>query len=34
MERLVKGDVVVPPFPFADLSETKRRPAMVVCACR
>ena len=30
MERLVKGDVVVPPFPFADLSETKRRPAMVV----
>jgi mRNA interferase MazF len=30
VERLVKGDVVVLPFPFADLSETKRRPAMVV----
>lgn len=30
MERFVKGDVVVLPFPFADLSETKRRPAMVV----
>jgi mRNA interferase MazF len=29
MERLVKGDVVVLPFPFADLSRTKRRPAMV-----
>lgn len=30
MERLVKGDVVVLPFPFADLSETKRRPALIV----
>jgi mRNA interferase MazF len=30
VERPVKGDVVVLPFPFADLSETKRRPAMVV----
>ena len=30
MERLVKGDVVVLPFPFADLTETKRRPAMVI----
>ncbi|MGA2258979.1 MAG: type II toxin-antitoxin system PemK/MazF family toxin [Thermoguttaceae bacterium] len=30
MERLVKGDVVVLPFPFADLTETKRRPAMIV----
>jgi mRNA interferase MazF len=26
----VKGDVVVLPFPFSDLSQTKRRPALVV----
>jgi mRNA interferase MazF len=26
----VKGDVVVTAFPFADLSETKRRPAMIL----
>lgn len=30
MERLVKGDVVVLPFPFSDLSSSKRRPALVV----
>src|SRR3989344_3795930 len=30
MERLVKGDVVVPPFPFSDLSATKKRPAVVL----
>lgn len=30
MEKLVKGDIVVIPFPFSDLSEAKRRPAMVV----
>jgi mRNA interferase MazF len=30
MERFVKGDVVVLPFPFSDLSETKRRPALVL----
>lgn len=30
MEGLVKGDVVVLPFPFSDLSQTKRRPALVV----
>jgi mRNA interferase MazF len=27
---LVKGDVVVVPFPFSDLSAAKRRPALVV----
>jgi len=29
MERFVKGDVVVLPFPFSDLSASKRRPAIV-----
>ena len=30
MGKFVKGDVVVVPFPFSDLSSSKRRPAMVV----
>ena len=30
MARLVKGDVVVVPFPFSDLSRAKRRPVLVV----
>ncbi len=30
MERFVKGDVVVIPFPFSDLSGSKRRPAFVL----
>ncbi len=30
MERLVKGDVVVFPFPFSDLSAYKKRPALVL----
>ncbi len=30
MGRFVKGDVVVLPFPFSDLSESKRRPALVL----
>ena len=30
MERFVKGDVVVVPFPFSDLTRAKRRPAMVI----
>jgi len=30
MAGFVKGDVVVLPFPFSDLSQTKRRPALVV----
>jgi mRNA interferase MazF len=28
--KLVKGDVVVVPFPFSDLSQSKRRPALVI----
>jgi len=30
MGAFVKGDVVVAPFPFSDLSSTKKRPALVV----
>jgi len=30
MERLVKGDVVVFPFPFSDLSAHKKRPALIL----
>ena len=30
MERFIKGDVVVVPFPFSDLTHSKRRPALVV----
>lgn len=32
MARFVKGDVVVVPFPFSDLSAAKRRPALIVAA--
>jgi mRNA interferase MazF len=28
--KFVKGDVVVVPFPFSDLTQTKRRPAFVL----
>jgi mRNA interferase MazF len=30
MERFVKGDVVVVPFPFSNLTASKPRPALVV----
>ncbi len=30
MAKFVKGDVVVVPFPFSDLTESKRRPALVI----
>ena|SRR3989344_7182252 len=30
MERFVKGDVVVTPFPFSDLKSKIKRPALVV----
>ena len=32
MGRLIKGQVVVLPFPFSDLSAAKRRPALVVAS--
>jgi len=30
LARFVRGDVVVVPFPFSDLTQAKRRPALVV----
>ena len=30
MEKFVKGDIVVIPFPFSDLSGIKKRPALVI----
>jgi mRNA interferase MazF len=30
MGKFVKGDVVIIPFPFTDLSDSKKRPAFVV----
>ncbi len=30
MGKFVKGDVVVIPFPFSDLSDSKKRPALIV----
>lgn len=30
MAEFIKGDVVVVPFPFSDLTQAKRRPALVV----
>lgn len=30
MGKFVKGDIVVVPFPFSDLTQTKKRPAFVV----
>lgn len=34
MARFVKGDVVVVPFPFSDLTQSKKRPALVVAGLR
>lgn len=34
MATFVKGDVVIVPFPFSDLTQAKRRPALVVAVLR
>lgn len=34
MATFVKGDVVIVPFPFSDLSQAKRRPALVIANLR
>ena len=34
MERFVKGDVVILPFPYTDLSTTKKRPALVIATLK
>lgn len=30
MARFVKGDVAVVPFPFSDLTQARRRPALIL----
>jgi mRNA interferase MazF len=32
LAKFVKGDVVVVPFPFSDLSQSKRRPALIIAS--
>ncbi len=34
MERFVKGDIVVTPFPFSDLTSSVKRPALVIAALK
>ncbi len=30
MAKFVKGDIVIIPFPFSDLTQNKRRPALII----
>ena len=32
MEKFIKGDIVVLPFPFSDLTRAKRRPAVIAAS--
>jgi len=34
MAKFIKGSVVVVPFPFSDLSQAKKRPALVIADLR
>jgi mRNA interferase MazF len=34
MAEFIKGDIVVIPFPFSDLSNSKKRPAMVLATLK
>ncbi|MBS3092086.1 type II toxin-antitoxin system PemK/MazF family toxin [Candidatus Pacearchaeota archaeon] len=34
MERFVKGEVVILPFPYTDLSTIKKRPALIVATLK
>jgi len=34
MERFVKGDVVVLPFPYTDFSSVKKRPAVIIATLK
>jgi mRNA interferase MazF len=34
MERFVKGEVIVLPFPYTDLSSAKKRPALVIATLK
>jgi mRNA interferase MazF len=34
MERFVKGDIVVTPFPFSDLTSSVKRPALIVATLK
>ena len=34
MEGFVKGDVVITPFPFSDLSDSVKRPALVIATLK
>ena len=34
MERFVKGDVVITPFPFSDLKSSIKRPALVIASLK
>jgi len=31
LDEFIKGDIIVVPFPFSDLSRSKRRPALIIC---
>lgn len=30
MEKFIKGDIVIIPFPFSDLTQNKRQPALII----